>query len=806
MALPVPARDGLFTYRVPAGLSAGALPGRRCVVPLGRRLLTGVILGPAPDEPAPEGVREVQRLLDDGPLLPLDVLALAKWAAAHYLAPVGLAVRTALPPGIDVHDEVSARLTEAGQALLDGEPELPLGELTPPRGDRIREQLAAIARGRLPPAAQLATLERRGLVALERVEAAARVTAPEVEMVQLSADAAARAGECTRAPRQAELLAWLLARGHRVPLEELAAAFPNARLTTRKLAARGLLQIRREPAGATALTEGLWGTARHQATEAQATALAALQAALDAGAFAPFLLHGVTGSGKTWVYLEAIAHALAAGRGALVLVPEIALTPQLAGRFRARFGDEVAVLHSGLTDRERLGEWRRLREKRARIAVGARSAIFAPVADLAILVVDEEHEPSYKQEDRLRYHARDLALVRARAASAVAVLGSATPSLETLRRAREGKLPTLTLPARVDGRPLPAVELVDLKASLQASGTLRLLTPPLLAAVRETVARGEQAILFLNRRGYTTSLLCTSCGAALGCPNCSVALVLHKPRGPPALRCHLCGHQEPPREKCPNCGGPRLIALGGGTERVEEELAQLVPEARVARLDRDAASGAGQAAALLARFARRELDVLIGTQMVAKGHDFPGVTLVGVLNADGALHLPDFRAAERCVQLLAQVAGRAGRGEQPGRVLVQALRPEEPAVQVASTHDLTAFADAEMARRRELGFPPFTRLLAVRLQGNVEARVRASAERLAESARRAIAQGEPADVLGPSPSPLARLRGKHRWQLLLRSVDHAPLHRLGRLLEREHATRGPTGVELSLDVDPISLL
>ncbi len=813
VALAVPARDGLFTYRAPPGLAEGAGPGRRCVVPFGRRLLTGIILGPAREDAPREKTRDLLRLLDEGPLLPPDVLALARFAAGHYLAPVGLAVRSALPPGIDVRDAVQARLTEAGLALIAEQsvaaPELDLGQSPAGPRDRTRQLLDEVARGELSNAAKLRALERRGLVALTHVEAKARVSTPRIEVVSPALDAAARTSECARAPRQAELLGWLLARAEQsraVPLEELSAAFPNARATVKKLVARGLAVLASEAAGAAVLVEGPWGTARHEATAAQAAALRTLRSALDAGLYAPFLLHGVTGSGKTWVYLEAIAHALAQGKGALVLVPEIALTPQLAGRFRARFGDQVAVLHSGLTDRERLGEWLRLREGLARIAVGARSAIFAPVQNLGIAVVDEEHEPSYKQDDRLRYHARDLALVRARAASAVVVLGSATPSLETLRRAREGKLPTLLLPSRVDGRALPAVQLVDLKASLQSSTTLRLLTAPLLAALRETVARGEQAILFLNRRGYTTSLLCTSCGAALGCPNCSVALVLHKPRGPQALQCHLCGHKEPPREKCPNCGGARLLPLGGGTERVEEELAELVPEARLARLDRDSTSGAGQVADLLARFARRELDVLIGTQMVAKGHDFPGVTLVGVLNADGALHLPDFRAAERCVQLLAQVAGRAGRGEQPGRVIVQALRPEEPAVQVASTHDLAAFVESELVRRRALGFPPFTRLLALRLQGNVEARVRAAAELLAEAARRSIAQGEPADLLGPAPAPLARLRGKHRWQLLLRSPEHAPLHRMGRALAEAHRRKGPTGVELSLDVDPMSLL
>ncbi|HET9754362.1 MAG TPA: primosomal protein N', partial [Myxococcales bacterium] len=446
--------------------------------------------------------------------------------------------------------------------------------------------------------------------------------------------------------------------------------------------------------------------------------------------------------------------------------------------------------HSGLSDAGRLGEWRRVREGRAGIVVGARSAVWAPVARLGIVVVDEEHEPSYKQEDRLRYHARDLSLVRAQKAGAVAVLGSATPSLETLRRAQEGKLRTLRLPERVDSRPLPALTLVRRRVSDE------LLTPELSAALGEAVARGEQAILFLNRRGHTRTLICASCGSAVGCPNCSVALVLHR-AGRERLRCHLCGHDQAPRVECAACGAARLTAFGGGTEKVEEQLEAAVPQARVARLDRDAAGGPGQAAAVLARFARRELDVLVGTQMVAKGHDFPGVTLVGVLDADGPLHLPDFRAAERCIQLLTQVAGRAGRGLAKGRVLVQAFRPE------AVSLDHAAFAAAEMERREKLHFPPFARLLAVRLQGNSEPAVRGAAERLAATARGLLARGEAVDVLGPAPAPLARVRGKHRWQILLRARDHGPLHRLGRALQSRHHV---AGVELALDVDPVALL
>ena len=829
VALSVPAASGVFSYRVPEALREGCVPGRRVQVPFGARSLTGVVLGPAPAAaailPGAKPLREVARLLDDGPLVTPDVLELCRFAAGHYLYPLGPAVKAALPPGIDLSEQLSARLLPAGEALLEGDGAEPnerqstlgLGEpASVTEIDNVRKQGAArtrallrkVARGQDLPATLLRQLARRGLLELVREEPLARVAAQRVAMAAAAPGAAERAEGLKRAPRQREVLDYLLARATPLPVEELVAAFPAARAALKKLAQRSLAVLSDAAAGPAAQDPGappsIWGDSGHAGTPAQTAALGTLGAALAAGGFSPFLLHGVTGSGKTWVYLELIALARARGQTALVLVPEIALTPQLAGRFRARFGDDVAVLHSGLTDRERLSEWLRVQAGRAGIVVGARSAVFAPLSNLGVLVVDEEHEPSYKQEERLRYHARDLALVRAQRASALCVLGSATPSLESLRRAREGKLQLLTLPTRVDGRGLPPVALVDRKPALLSPAGPRLIGPELAAALVETLARGEQAILYLNRRGHARTLLCAACGATVGCPNCSVALVLHQ-KGGAALRCHLCGHQEPPRAACSVCAGTRLLPLSGGTERLEEELQALLPSARVARLDRDAASAAGAVAAVLARFAKRELDVLAGTQMVAKGHDFPGVTLVGVLDADGPLQLPDFRAGERCVQLLAQVAGRAGRGKLPGQVIMQALKPGDPALLAAAQHDYAAFAADELERRRTLGFPPWSRLVALRLQGNVEARVQGAAERLAESARRSLGRsGERGvDVLGPAPAPLARLRGKFRWQLLLRAQDHGPLLRLARELMARHEA---PGVELQADVDPVALL
>jgi primosomal protein N' (replication factor Y) len=600
-----------------------------------------------------------------------------------------------------------------------------------------------------------------------------------------------------RARAQRSVLEYLLARG-RIPVEELRAAFPRGRPALQALAKRGLVRLETEtPVARGGLLPA--GSSPLPLTAAQADALAAITSAF--GTFQPFLLHGVTGSGKTEVYLQAIARARQEGKGALVLVPEIALTPQLSGRFRARFGDDVALLHSGLSAAERHAEWLRLRKGEARICVGVRSAVFAPVQELAIIVVDEEHDGSFKQEDGPAYHARDLAVVRARTEGAVVVLGSATPSLETLENARRGRYRLLTLPARIDDRPMPAVEIVDLSRLRKARKLpgRGLLSPPLAEALGETLAAGQQAILFLNRRGYQTLVVCDACGREARCPQCSVSLTLHQRRG--QLLCHYCGHSEPMDAICPDCGGLRF-GMGIGVEQVEEAVREAFPKARIGRLDRDAVGSADDAAALLARFARREVDVMVGTQMVTKGHDFPGVTLVGVILADTALALPDFRAAERTFQLLTQVAGRAGRGAEAGRVIVQTFNPGSPAIAYAASHDYATFAEGELERRKAMGYPPFGRMLAVRVEGSEEG-ARACAEALAHAAQPSLADG--VALLGPAPAAIERIRGRSRWHLLFKASGPAALHRVHRALARV-AHRPPGGASVRFDMDPYAML
>ncbi len=625
-------------------------------------------------------------------------------------------------------------------------------------------------------------------------------SAPHRRGVDYAAPSPAAAGGLglldPRARAQRAVLEYLLARG-RIPVEELRAAFPRGRSALTALAKRGLVAVETVVAAAGGGSLLPSAEAPLSLTPAQAEALQRLASA--SGEFRTFLLHGVTGSGKTEVYLQAIARARAAGRGALVLVPEIALTPQLAGRFRARFGDQVALLHSGLSDSERHSEWLRLRRGEAGICVGVRSAVFAPVQDLGILVVDEEHDSSFKQEDGPPYHARDLAVVRARMGGAVCVLGSATPSLETLENARRGRYELIALPRRIDDRPMPEVRLVDLSRLRRHTPSKGLLSPELADALVETVGAGQQAILFLNRRGFQTLVLCRDCGREERCDHCSVSLTYHARRG--VLLCHYCGATARMSPVCPECGGERA-GVGVGTEQVEAAVRELVPGARVARLDRDAVAGASDLAEVLARFARREVDVLVGTQMVTKGHDFPGVTLVGVVLADTAMALPDFRAAERTFQLLTQVAGRAGRGSEAGRVLVQTFHPHSPAIAFAVGHDYQGFAEVELENRRALGYPPFGRMLAVRVEGS-ERGARETADALGEAARPALGPG--LAMLGPAPAAIERIRGRSRWHLLFKATDAPALRRVHRALARV-AAHPPGGAQVRFDVDPHSML
>ncbi len=804
VALPVPV-DQLFDYEVPEDLAREAEAGRRVRAPFGSRRLTGVIVETiaAAEGPGRVRLRKLDAILDPTPALPAALLAALIEEARATLCPVGIALAAALPPGATPESERGFMLAARGrEAAAHGAARGPAAAVLAALTGAPRSA-SALARTAGATRALLASLERERLIARTLIERGPRARPARARVARLAAgvDAEATAAALARAPRQAALLR-LLAGGQEASTAALSARVPGGAGALRALARRGLVVLEeREIALASALEDEAGPL---ELTREQQAAVTEIESAVRARRSEIFLVHGVTGSGKTEVYLRAVAVALAAGRQALVLVPEIPLTHQILARLRGRFGDRLAVLHSGLTPNERLAQWERLRRGEMPIAVGARSALFAPIANLGVIVMDEEHDGAYKSEDGFRYHARSLAARRARLESCPLLLGSATPALETRFAAERGRIRRLRLAHRIGSRPLPAVEVVDLARERAAvpRGRKLVLSPPLVRALRDTLAQGAQSILFLNRRGFSTQIACVDCQHVSRCKNCDIALTYHARAH--ALRCHYCDYQTPPPERCPGCGSEKTALLGIGTERVEEEVRALLPDARVARLDRDTTARRGTASAVLRQLADGELDVLIGTQMVAKGHDFPGVRLVGIVNADLGLHLPDFRAAERTFQLLTQVSGRAGRGALPGRVILQTWMPEHYAIRPATSHDYERFYAEECKQREPLRYPPFGRLALVRTSAVDEAAARDAAARLAAAAREATGTDGP-EVLGPAPAAIGRLRGQHRFQVLLKHTRADVLRRVGRRLLTA-AERLPPGVRFSIDLNPLDML
>jgi primosomal protein N' (replication factor Y) len=742
VAVPAPLTHAL-TYSVPPLLGV-PVPGSRVLVELGKRKVLGLVLQLT--ERAPAGVKRVKDIvdiLDTEPVVPPELLRFLVELASYYLAPMGEVMKLALPT------------LSKGEAV------------------RVQEQ---------EPALQVKSVGRR-VQFVERIE--------DAETPELKGQAS-------------EILSYLREHGA-TPVSRLGETWKNARPAVARLRQLGLVRVEdRELPRDPFFREPIDRDQAPEPTEPQRAAMETLDRALRTPGPSGFLLHGVTGSGKTEVYLHAIAAALELRRGALVLVPEIALTPQLVARFRARFGDGLAVLHSGLSPVDRRMMWDQLWRRQVAVAIGARSALFAPVPDLGLLIVDEEHDSSFKQEEGIRYNARDMAILRAHRCGAVCVLGSATPSLETEHLAREGRVTRMRLPGRArTASVLPKVDIIDLrKAERGPSGDPRI-SKPLHQAIEETLARQEQVILFLNRRGFAPSVVCESCGAISMCPLCSVALTFHRNTG--LIRCHYCDYQRRFDGRCRLCRSTKVALEGLGTERLEDTIQQAFPGARVARLDRDVASG-GKAEGILDRVRDHEVDILIGTQMVAKGHDIPRVTLVGVINADGALSMPDLRATERTFQLLVQVAGRAGRGEVQGRVVLQTRDPGNPAIVSAASHDVDGFLEREITARAELAYPPFSRMVMIRVDSPDEPRGRLAANLLAATARGAtpVHIGE-VEVLGPAPAPIARLRARYRFQILLKGRERRALRFVAQaVLDAEK--RLLPGVRLVVDVDPVSML
>ena len=796
VSLPVP-MDQPFTYALPETLRHRARPGCRIVAPFGTRKLTGVILR-CHDEPPPMIAREALRLIDSEPVLDAELLALGRWIAGYYCAPLGEVLRGMLPLASEIRRGKVWSLTDSGrdaarQLVLDSSPDDPVSKIL-----RMLERrpLSAAYLARALPLADKAmrSLERRGFIAAEQVETDRDpLRAPSERLrIELAGDP----GDAKLNKPERELRAFLELHPGSHNLKDLEGTVKNASMAARSLARKGLVSLKPEMVAMASIP----ARARHALNPAQQAAFEQIRDAILTRNFQTFLLHGVTGSGKTEVYLTAIEAVLAQGRSALLLVPEIALTPAMAGQFFLRFGDRVAILHSAFTDVERSEQWRRIRSGKASVVVGTRSGVFAPVRDLGLIVVDEEHDGSYKQEETPRYNGRDVAVVRAQQAGACVVLGSATPSLESRYNVERGKYTLVELPGRVEARPMPLVELIDMRQEFLETRKQATFSRKLEEAIGLRLENGEQTIVLLNRRGFSSFVACRSCGERVQCMNCSVTLTFHKRDR--RLLCHYCGYAEKVPSACPKCGSEHIYFLGLGSERVEEELHRAFPVARIARLDRDTVTGKRQYETILNDFREGNYDILVGTQMIAKGHDIPNVTLVGVVSADVGLGVPDFRAAERTFQLLTQVAGRAGRGSVPGIVLIQTINPDHYAVRIAAAQDYQAFYEKELVFRRMMRYPPFSAM------ANVLVRSEKKEMAMRLSSELGILLTPPPEklkIMGPAEAPVARVKNEYRYQFLIKAASRTALNELLQRIRLFAVERKWGATALVIDVDPLSL-
>ena len=810
VALPVPLRT-TFTYAIPDALRDSVQPGSRVLVPFRNKSLVGVVVEHVQHAPPGTKIREIAKLMDFLPALTPKLIELGHWIAGYYLAPVGEVFRAMLPPVTELRTERQIVLTDAGRAAA-------LQETTPrslnPQQTAFLSQLVEKG-GALPFAsaaklglddAALQRLRRAGLIEIRESMLGRKAKTQRVVAWKGVASAADEGAQPPAFDAKTDRVkATLEARGP-LPLAQLLRVEQVSRSVIERMLREGLLEAWEERVDpAEDPFDAGYVPPAHELNAEQECALKLVRARFELGEFGVLLLHGVTGSGKTEVYMRAVQETLARGKTAIILVPEIALTLWIGRQCRAWFGarfEGVAVLHSALSDVERAREWWRVRNGEARVVVGTRSAIFAPLENLGLIIVDEEQESSYKQEETPRYHGRDVAIVRAKMENAAALLGSATPSLETYHHARSGKYELLTLASRVEKRAMASVEIIDLREDFAKTHQTSPISAALHTGIAECLAQKTQALVLINRRGYSWSVLCRSCGASVQCENCSISMTHHKQRN--RLECHYCGSLKPIPKQCPKCQSKYVYFFGEGSEHLEERLCKEFPGARIARLDRDTARTKRQYQETLGAFAGGALDILVGTQMLAKGHDFQRVTLVGVVSADSSLSLPDFRAAERTFQLLTQVAGRAGRGDLPGRVLIQTFYPEHYAIQDAVKQDYPAFYERETQFRRVMAYPPFTSLANVIVRDtDLEKAIRWSRQ-LSEYF--SPHNGKGLRILGPAAAPLARLKREHRFQFLLKSPRRSLLAKvLGGAMTYLELKEIPETAVL-VDMDPLSLM
>jgi primosomal protein N' (replication factor Y) (superfamily II helicase) len=821
VALPVPL-DRAFTYAI--GEADQPAVGCRVVVPFRNEKMIGIVTR-LHDEPPPVEAKPIQIVMDAEPVLAEDLMQLATWISGYYLAPLGEVLRTMLPLMAEVRSHVLYRITDVGRKIL-----FESSQLGSSRRSRLPEEtqdieyrvLNALEHGN---AVKIATLRSatKATAALLAGMARKKWIARETAAVQRDAKRVVRYAvlvprgldDSTRLPRlnenQQRILAEFAGAGGELAVSELRElSVPESTLAT--LVKKLLVRVEERPAEFHLASSARGPHVSHTLNPAQHLALQEISVSLADGGFRPCLLHGVTGSGKTAVYLAAMQRALDCGRSAILLVPEIGLTPAMAAQLHSTFGSHVALLHSGLTPDERSEQWHRIRGGEARVVVGTRSAVFAPVSDLGLIVVDEEHDSSYKQEETPRYHARDVAVMRAKFANASIVLGSATPSLESWQNSVRGKYARIDIQERVANRPLPKVDLVDMRREFQETGQENIFSRALITETQATLDRNEQVIILLNRRGYSFVVMCRGCGEKIECDNCAISLTYHKqlPAGDThahagqRLECHYCGFRKPVPKVCPKCESEHLFFLGAGSQQGEERLQEIFPSARIGRMDRDTVRGRHDMERMLARLHSGEINLLVGTQMIAKGHDIHGVTLVGVVGADFALSLPDFRAAERVFQLLTQVSGRAGRGVLPGTVLVQTYHPDHYAIRFAAEHDFQGFVQKELQYRKWMHYPPFGVLANIMIQST----------KVEEAAGWSASLGKwfhstPQDrlrILGPAAAPIVRLKRIYRFHLVLKAENRAALAKALRAALTQAEKMGIPRKALILDVDPVNLM
>ena len=794
IALNIPS-DKLFTYEVPANLQNEIEIGKRVFVPFGNRKRTGFIIETLSSCDL-KNIKPITEILDEGPLFGAGDLDFYQWIANYFMYPLGKALAEIIPSGSEKKDffwitplvsETEIHLPPAQKKLMDFLRQYPQGialsSITKISG---LKNVSSTAR----------KLQMAGLLQIEKKQSKQL----SVQSEKIVALAKGEISEAKLTRKQQNVLEFIQTKGP-IALNTLIEESGTSGAVIKRLQAKGLINFTASEKIRSASLDSAISRSKNTIilNNQQNRAMEEISRYLEKNTFTPILLHGVTGSGKTEIYLKAIEKVLENDGSAIYLVPEIALTPQLISRVAGRFNEQqIAVLHSGIAESVRYNQWRQIKRGLINLVIGTRSALFAPLPNLKLIIVDEEHDGSYKQDERLCYHARDLAVLKAKMASAVVITGSATPSVRTFFNAQTKKYRHLELSRRVDDRPMPVVEIIDMKAQQEKAGKTPILSDTLIERINETLAKKEQVLLFLNKRGFDTFLVCADCGYNFRCPNCAVSLKNHAAEG--VVKCHYCDFTIKSLPLCPSCKSSRILSYGVGTQKLEKEIEKYFPEARIQRMDSDTTSQKGAQEKILKALEARKIDILIGTQMITKGHDFPFITLVGVISADTSLNMPDFRASEKTFQLITQVAGRGGRGNSPGKVIIQTFNPEHYALKHAQNHDYKSFYTEEIEFREALQYPPFGRIINLRLSSTNKDVLIEEAHRLGKLAKKVSARhGNIAEIIGPAESPLAKIRGRFRWQMLIKGTDINALHQIAREIIGANKN---SQVKVTADVDP----